>query len=87
MVSLRVCHSSLSALNLLNQNLVVTIYTGVKLVGRYKNSLAYVGIIYFIPNIVGSILVNTLPWKDKVGLLFSVWITGVGELFNPFQYS
>ncbi|THH04217.1 hypothetical protein EW145_g5684 [Phellinidium pouzarii] len=57
---------------------IVTIFTGVHLAAYYKNSIAYVGTIYFIPNILGSILVNVLPWSDKVGLLFSVWITGVG---------
>jgi len=57
---------------------IVTIFTGVTLVSKYKNSIAYVSILYFIPNILGSILVNALPWSDKVGLLFSVWITGVG---------
>ncbi|KAI5119271.1 hypothetical protein M0805_008052 [Coniferiporia weirii] len=57
---------------------IVTIFTGVKLASRYTNSIAYVGTIYFIPNILGAILVIVLPWSDKVGLLFSVWITGVG---------
>ncbi|KAI0268093.1 MFS general substrate transporter [Gloeopeniophorella convolvens] len=57
---------------------IVTIYTGVKLVARIPDSRAWVGIIYFIPNILGVFLVNFLPWSDKVGLLFSVWLTGVG---------
>lgn len=59
--------------------IVVTIWTSVTLVARYKDSRAWVSIIYFIPNILGSVLVNALPWSDKVGLLFSYWITGVGE--------
>lgn len=57
---------------------IATIYTGVHLATRWKNSLAYVGVIYFIPNILGSILVNALPWSDKIGLLFSVWVAEVG---------
>ena len=60
-------------------HLVVTIWTGVTLAARYKDSRAWVAIIYFFPNVLGSILVNALPWSDKVGLLFSVWITGVGK--------
>ncbi|TFY71974.1 hypothetical protein EVG20_g1010 [Dentipellis fragilis] len=57
---------------------IVTIYTGVKLVERIPNSRAWVGIVYFIPNILGVFLVNFLPWGNKVGLLFGIWLTGVG---------
>ncbi|CAL1698644.1 unnamed protein product [Somion occarium] len=57
---------------------IVTIFTGVQLASRLKNSIAYVGVIYFIPNILGVFLVNFLPWENKIGLLFSVWLTGVG---------
>ncbi|KAK7684372.1 hypothetical protein QCA50_012319 [Cerrena zonata] len=57
---------------------IVTIFTGVKLAARLPNSIAYVGAIYFIPNLLGVFLLNFLPWENKVGLLFSQWITGVG---------
>ena len=57
---------------------IVTIWTGVTLAARIPNSIAYVGFLYFIPNVLGCFLVNFLPWENKVGLLFSVWITGVG---------
>ncbi|EJF61405.1 MFS general substrate transporter [Dichomitus squalens LYAD-421 SS1] len=51
---------------------IVTIFTGVQLAARYKDSRAYVGAIYFVPNILGVLLINFLPWSDKVGLLFGV---------------
>jgi len=35
-----------------------------------------VGIAYSIPTLLGILLVNFLPWHDKVGLLFSLWIEG-----------
>ncbi|KAF4611626.1 hypothetical protein D9613_003985 [Agrocybe pediades] len=57
---------------------IVTIWTGVRLAARIPNSRAYVGFIYFLPNILGAFLVNFLPWSNKVGLLFSVWLSGVG---------
>ncbi|QRV94599.1 major facilitator superfamily transporter [Ceratobasidium sp. AG-Ba] len=57
---------------------ILTIWTGVILAGKWKDSRAYVSAIYFAPNVLGSILVNVLPWSNKIGLLFSVWITGVG---------
>ncbi|GAW03134.1 MFS general substrate transporter [Lentinula edodes] len=57
---------------------IVTIWTGVNIAARFPNSRAYVGFVYFIPNVVGVIVINTLPWSDKVGLLFGQWLTGVG---------
>ena len=55
---------------------VVTIYTGVQLAARFPNSRAYVGAVYFIPNILGVFLINFLPWDNKIGLLFGQWLTG-----------
>ncbi|KAH0586032.1 hypothetical protein H2248_007309 [Termitomyces sp. 'cryptogamus'] len=57
---------------------IVTIWTGVTLAAKIRNSRAYISVAYSIPNLLGVFLVNFLPWEDKVGLLFSVWITGVG---------
>ncbi|KAI0068622.1 MFS general substrate transporter [Artomyces pyxidatus] len=57
---------------------IVTILTSVAIVSRIPNSLGYVGMAYIIPNLVGIFLVNFLPWKDKVGLLFGQWIAGAG---------
>ncbi|KAI0092677.1 MFS general substrate transporter [Irpex rosettiformis] len=57
---------------------IVTIWTGVTLAAKLKDSRAYVGVVYFIPNILGVLLINLLPWKNKIGLLFGQWLTGVG---------
>jgi MFS transporter, ACS family, allantoate permease len=57
---------------------IITIYTGVNLAARWKNSIAYVGVIYFIPNILDTILVIALPWSNTAGLLAGVYLTGVG---------
>lgn len=57
---------------------IATIYTGVHFASRWKNSIAYVGMLYFIPNILGTILVIVLPSSDKIGLLFSIWVAEVG---------
>ena len=54
--------------------LIVSIFTSVQIVSRIPNSIAWVGISYFVPSLLGVFLVNFLPWRDKVGLLFSVWI-------------
>ena len=54
---------------------IVMIFTGVTIVSRIPNSIAWVGIAYFVPCLLGVFLVNFLPWQDKVGLLFSVWMS------------
>jgi MFS transporter, ACS family, allantoate permease len=56
---------------------IATIWTGVTLAARIPNSRAYVGFLYFIPNLLGVLLINFLPWSDKVGLLFAQWTTGL----------
>ena len=55
---------------------IVTIWSGVTLVAYLRNARAYVGAVYFIPNILGVFLINFLPWDNKVGLLFGQWLTG-----------
>jgi ACS family allantoate permease-like MFS transporter len=55
---------------------IIAIFTGVTISSRIPDSLAWVGIVYFVPNLLGVFLVNLLPWHDKVGLLFSVWMEG-----------
>ncbi|CAE6433130.1 unnamed protein product [Rhizoctonia solani] len=57
---------------------IITIYTGVLLASKWKDGRGYVAALYFVPNILGSVLMNTLPWSNQIGLLFSLWITGVG---------
>jgi len=56
---------------------ILVILSGVTIASRIQNIRAWVGIIYFVPSLLGVFLVNFLPWHDKVGLLFSVWLTGM----------
>ncbi|KIM75958.1 hypothetical protein PILCRDRAFT_98819 [Piloderma croceum F 1598] len=57
---------------------IVTILSGVQFASRINNARAWIGVIYFVPNLLGVFLINLLPWSDKVGLLFAQWVTGVG---------
>ncbi|KAH9929350.1 MFS general substrate transporter [Fomitopsis serialis] len=57
---------------------IATIWTGVHLAARLKDGRAYVGAMYFIPNIIGVLLINVLPWSNRIGLLCAQWLTGVG---------
>ena len=52
------------------------ILTSVTIASRIPNSIAWVGMTFYVLDILGVFLVNFLPWRDKVGLLFSVWIAG-----------
>lgn len=61
---------------------IVTIYTGVTIASRIPNSRAWVAIAYFVPNILGVFLINFLPWHNRVGLLFSVWLSGTHDLLR-----
>lgn len=62
---------------------IVTIWVGVSIASRIPDSRAYVGAIFFIPNLLGVLLISFLPWSDKIGLLFAEWITGQ-HLFSNF---
>lgn len=55
---------------------VGTILLALTIVNRTKNSRGYVAALFPLPNLLGCILVLALPWSDKVGLLFALWITG-----------
>ena len=59
---------------------IMTIFTGVTIASRIPNSIAWVGISFFVPNLLGVFLVNFLPWHDKVGLLFAVWLTSTYDV-------
>lgn len=55
--------------------MVVSILTCVTIASRTPNNIALVGINFYTLSILGVFLVNFLPWHDKIGLLFAVWIT------------
>ncbi|CAE6355636.1 unnamed protein product [Rhizoctonia solani] len=57
---------------------IITIYTGVKLVEYFGYSRAYVGSTYMVSDVLSAILVTTLPWSKKTGLLISIYLTDIG---------
>ncbi|KAF9564419.1 MFS general substrate transporter [Agrocybe pediades] len=54
---------------------ILTIWLGVTLAARKFIGRGYAGVLMFIPALLGSILVSTLPSHKKVGLLFSYWVS------------
>ncbi|EGO28710.1 hypothetical protein SERLADRAFT_446123 [Serpula lacrymans var. lacrymans S7.9] len=56
---------------------ITTIWTGVIIAARVVNGRAYTGAIYYMPPLLGVLLIEFLPWSDEVGLLFGIWLTGI----------
>lgn len=65
---------------MLNVTIVITVYTGAKLVEYFGDARAYVGFAYMVSDVLAAILVTTLPWSNKLGLLISAYLTGVRTL-------
>lgn len=59
---------------------VLTIWFGVALASRKSVGRGYAAVLMFIPALLGSLLVNALPSQNKIGLLFSYWVTS--EIFE-----
>lgn len=76
-------HLSACLIPLLIHCLVVTIWFGVVLASHKKVGRGYAGVIMYAPAILGAILVNTLPFNNKVGLLFSYWLTSMFFFLRP----
>lgn len=56
---------------------IVTIWTGVTLATRIPNSRAYVSVIYFLPAFVGVFMIEFLPWREHVAMLFGIWLVDI----------
>lgn len=54
---------------------ILTIWLGVVLATQPSIGRSYAGVLMYIPAILGSILVSALPFSNKIGLLFSYWIS------------
>ena len=66
--------------------IIVSIFAGAKIASRIPNSIAWVSIIFYIPSLLGLLLVNLLPWHDKVGLLFSFWMTSTHDVLQRCRF-
>ncbi|KAJ7307624.1 major facilitator superfamily domain-containing protein [Mycena albidolilacea] len=55
---------------------ILTIWAGVTISAK-TGSRAWVAFIFYLPPILGTILVSTLPWSNKVGLMLCVYINGI----------
>jgi len=61
---------------------IIAIYLGVTIAARWSNGKVWTAILSYVPAIIGTILVATLPGTNKVGLLFCYWVSIWGVI--PF---
>ncbi|KAF7440591.1 hypothetical protein PC9H_000937 [Pleurotus ostreatus] len=54
---------------------IVTIFLGVTMASYWTGGRGYTAALFYIPAILGEVLVNTLPSHNKVGLLFGYWVS------------
>lgn len=50
------------------------------ILGKTRNSRAWVSAAAYIPPIISSILLITLPWSNRWGLLAAIWIRSTGGI-------
>ncbi len=65
--------------------IIVGVLISITIASRIPNSIAWVAIANYVVNILGVFLVNFLPWRDKVGLLFAIWIIGMHDVSPKTQ--
>ncbi|KAI0725010.1 major facilitator superfamily domain-containing protein [Fomitopsis betulina] len=53
---------------------IIWIFIGTTIASYWRGGRVYMGCLHYLVAILGAILVTTLPWSNKVGLLFSYWI-------------
>ncbi|GHJ87948.1 hypothetical protein NliqN6_4350 [Naganishia liquefaciens] len=57
---------------------IVTIWTSTLALKRWPNHRGYIGAAWLVPNVIGAILIVTLPYSNKAGILVCLYVTGVG---------
>jgi ACS family allantoate permease-like MFS transporter len=57
---------------------IVTIWTSTLALKRWPNHRGYIGAAWLVPNVIGAILIVTLPYSNKAGILICLYVTGVG---------
>ena len=68
-----------------NRAAVLGILIGVHLASIPSIGNGYAGVIMSVPPLVGSILVNVLPSKHKVALLFMYWLSCTSYSYTPLS--
>ncbi|KAG0146413.1 hypothetical protein CROQUDRAFT_44420 [Cronartium quercuum f. sp. fusiforme G11] len=53
---------------------MISMFLAVKLIDKIKNSRGLVAASFYLPSLLGAILVITLPWKNQAGLLGAMFL-------------
>jgi hypothetical protein len=54
---------------------VLVVLLGVTIAARWKDGKAWTAMLSYVPSVLGTILVAALPGTNKIGLLFTYWIS------------
>jgi len=57
---------------------IINVTIGCLLLRRFPNSRSWIAIGFFLPSIVGAVLLITLPWHNRNGLLVAYYILNLG---------
>ncbi|QRV76049.1 major facilitator superfamily transporter [Ceratobasidium sp. AG-Ba] len=58
--------------------MIISITTSTILLRRYPNARAWIAIGFLFPSILGAILLMTIPWGNRVGLLCAYYVLNLG---------
>lgn len=58
--------------------MIISITTSTLLLRRYPNARAWIAIAFLVPSILGAILLMTIPWHNRVGLLCAYYVLNLG---------
>ncbi|KAH9822976.1 major facilitator superfamily domain-containing protein [Melampsora americana] len=64
---------------------IVSMLSAVKLIDKTQGSRGFIGAFWYLPSILGAILVITLPWNDRIGLLVAIFLASLSS--TPFVIS
>ncbi|EGG12077.1 uncharacterized protein MELLADRAFT_102001 [Melampsora larici-populina 98AG31] len=64
---------------------IVSMLSAVKLIDKTQGSRGFIGACWYLPSILGAILVITLPWNNRIGLLASIFLASLSS--TPFVIS
>ena len=58
--------------------MIISVTTSTLILRRYPNARAWIAVGFFLPSILGAILLITIPWGNRVGLLCAFYVLNFG---------
>ncbi|KAG9082211.1 hypothetical protein FS749_007035 [Ceratobasidium sp. UAMH 11750] len=58
--------------------MIISITSATLILRRYPNARAWIAVGFFLPSILGAVLLITIPWHNRVGLLCAYYVLNFG---------